>query len=67
MHPVFWNGCHLWIPFAYQLIVFFDLVRLDIVEHNGVDVFAARQDLRETSLNILVELATLGGSINKGR
>jgi len=65
MYLVFRNGCHLGVPAAHELCVLIYLVWLDLVEDNGVDVFAASQDLRETAFNILVELASLGRTVYK--
>ena len=65
MHFVLWNGGHLWVPVADELVVLFDLVWLDIVEDNRVYVLPASEDLREAALNVFVELSTLWSSVDE--
>lgn len=65
MHIILSRCCYLGVPLSYKLGVFVDLVRLDLVEDDRVYVFAARQDLREAPLNILVELPSLGRTIDE--
>ena len=67
MDLVLCNGRHFWIPAAYQLVVLFNFVGLDIVEHDRMDVFAARQNLRKASLDIFVKLTALRRSIDERR
>jgi hypothetical protein len=41
MHFVLWDGCHFRVPLSNKLCVLIRLVRLDLVEDNGMDIFAA--------------------------
>jgi hypothetical protein len=41
MHFVLRNSCHLWVPLANKFSIFVDFVWPDLVENNGVDIFAA--------------------------
>lgn len=65
MDLVLGDRSHLRIPTSNQLSVFFDLVWLYFVEHNRVDVFTASQDLRKAALNVLVEFAALGCTVDE--
>ena len=67
MHLVLRDGCHLWIPVAHQIVVLFDLVWFDIVEHDRMHVFAACQYLREAPLDVFVKIATLRRSVDERR
>lgn len=67
MDLVLGNGGHLRIPVPNQFGVLINAVLLHLVEHNRVDVFAAGEDLREAALNVLVELAALGSTVDERR
>jgi hypothetical protein len=41
MHFVLRNGRHLWVPLADEFGVFVGFIWLDLVENDGVDIFAA--------------------------
>lgn len=62
---ILFHASHPRIPLADQLNVFVDLVGLHFMKNNTVDVFSARQDLRERALDLAIHLAALLGAINE--
>lgn len=58
---------HFGVPVSDQLYVFVDLIRLDLVEHNRMHIFASCENLREGLLNLLVHLSPLFGAIDQRR
>lgn len=67
MYLILRNGGHLGVPISDELVVFFHLVWLDVVEHDRVYVLPACENLREAALDIFVELSTLGSSVYERR
>lgn len=67
MHLVLRNSRHLCVPFADKFSVFVNFLRLDLVEDNGVDIFAAGQNLGKAALDVLVELATFRRAVDERR
>jgi len=57
MHLVLGDGRHLRVPIAHKLSILIHLVWFHLVEHDGMDILAASQDLREAALNVLVEVS----------
>jgi len=56
---------HARVPSTDKLDVLVDLVRLDFVQNDTVNVFAAGKDLTETALNLLVHLTALLGTVEE--
>lgn len=67
MDLVLRNGCHLGVPISNQFGIFVNAILLHLVENNRMDVLATSQDLREAALDVLVELATLGCTVDERR
>jgi hypothetical protein len=65
MHFVLRDGCHFRVPFPHELCVLIRLVWLNLVEDNGVDIFAASQHLREAALDIFVKFAAFGSTVDE--
>lgn len=62
---VLWGGGHARVPAANQLDIFVHLVGMDFVENDGMDVFAASEDLGIGTFDVFVELLTFFGSIDE--
>jgi hypothetical protein len=62
---VLWHGSHSRVPITHKLRVLVYLVGLDLMEDDGVHVFASSQDLREASFDVFVELASFGSTIDQ--
>lgn len=59
--------CHPGVPTTYKLDILVDLVRLDFVEDDRMDVFAAGEDLGEGPLHLLVQLLAFRGAVDQTR
>lgn len=58
---------HLGVESANKLNVLVDLVRLHLVEDDGVYVFASSQDLTEAGLELSLHLSAFLGAVDKIR
>lgn len=56
---------HLGVEFARELDILVHLIRLDLVEHNGVDIFASSQDLAEAGLHLGLHLSAFLSAIDE--
>lgn len=64
---VFRHLRHLRIPAPDQIHVLVDFVGFDLVEDDGVYVFAPGQHLRKRFFNLLIQLLSLLRAVDEGR
>lgn len=65
MDLVILHAGHLRVPFANELNILFDLVGLDLVEDDGMDVFATSENGAEAGLDLGIHLPTFLRTVNE--